>query len=86
MKYSVTISRKWNKPEIKTMVFACHEIDEDIFIRLEVSLENFLEALKEEIGPVTWIFTQEKFNSILKEASNRVIEEIKKESVKVVAT
>ena len=86
MKYAVTISRKWNKPEIKTMVFACNEIDENLFIRMEVSLDNFMEALREEIGPVTWIFTQEKFNSVLQEASKRVIEEIKKESVKIVVT
>lgn len=86
MKYAVTISRKWNRPEIKTMVFACNEIEENLFIRLEVSLDNFIEALREEIGPVTWIFTQAKFETVLKEAAKRAIEEIKKESVKIVVT
>ena len=86
MKYVVTISRKWNNPTVKTMVFACNEIEENIFIRLEFPLDDFIVALKEEIGPVTWIFTEKKFESVLKEATKRVIEEIKKESVKVVVT
>jgi hypothetical protein len=86
MKYSVTISRKWHNPEVKTMVFSCNEIGENLFIRLEVSMDDFIKALKKEVGPVRWIFTQKKFETRLNEALERVLEEIKKESVKVVMT
>jgi hypothetical protein len=74
----VVISKKWNNPEITLKV---SRVEEDI--RLEISLKDFIEAvkkeldfglffkqLKENIGSVTWIFSDPKFEARFKEAVN----------------
>ena len=73
----VTISRYWNHPEIYTMVTS-----EDI--SLSISLDDFIKALKLEIGSVAWIFTKTAFNSKLDKTISTVIERIKEESVKAI--
>lgn len=73
----VTISRKWNNPEITT------KIDSEE-ISLSISLDNFIEALIQEIGSVATTFTQKAFNDKVKSAKEKVIFGIKEESLKVI--
>ena len=77
MRTRVTISRKWNNPLIKTTI--CNHA-----ISLEMDMDDFTEALKQEIGKITWVFKKETFDKILDEAIQRIISEVKKESAKVV--
>jgi len=86
MKYAVTITKFWHRPEIKTMVFTCQEIEENIFIRMECSLEDFVKALRAEIGPVRWVWNEDRFTEIMEKAAETVIENIKKESTKVICS
>lgn len=85
MKEVVTVSRNWHKPEIKTTLWLQQEDKEsNRFIQLEISLTDFVQALKDEIGSVKWIFTQNKFDEIFDTAVSNVIEGVKNESAKVV--
>jgi ABC-type enterochelin transport system substrate-binding protein len=77
MKTMVTISRYWTKPEILTTIT-------DESISLQISMDDFIKALKTEIESVTWTFTKVTFEKQLDEAINRVIEKVKEESAKVV--
>jgi uncharacterized protein YggL (DUF469 family) len=49
-----------------------------------MTLDDFLEALKNEIESVTWTFRQATFHQQYDEAVERVIEKIKGESARVV--
>jgi adenine C2-methylase RlmN of 23S rRNA A2503 and tRNA A37 len=72
----VTISRLWNQPEIFHLV-------NDEGISISMSLENFIAAVKQEIGPVTWTFKAETFEKQVDEAVEKVVRRIKEESAKV---
>lgn len=73
----VTISRMWNNPHIKTTISTDS-------IELEISLDDYLEALITEIGSITFTINNTKFKDKIKEASNRVINGVKLESAKVI--
>jgi hypothetical protein len=73
----VTISRMWNNPSIKTTITTDG-------ISLDISLDDYLEALVNEIGSVTFTINNAKFKDKVKEASNRVINGVKLESTKVI--
>ena len=53
-------------------------------IDLTVNWEDFIEALKEQVGSVTLTFRKATFEKQLDEAVNRVIRNIKEEGVKVI--
>jgi len=53
-------------------------------IGLSVNFEDFVEALKEEVGSVTWTFKKATFEKQLDEAITRVVSKIKEEGVKVI--
>ena len=72
----VTISRNWNNPKIITTITGEK-------ISIQMSIEDFVTALKAEIGSVTWVVTKAAFDTKLDEAVSRVIEGIKDESAKV---
>lgn len=76
MKQFITILRKWNHPQIHIWIS-----DEEI--GLKMSIEDFKEALKKEIGSVTWVFRKESFEKMLDNAINQIISDIKKESAKI---
>jgi len=77
MKTVITISRKWNNPKI--------EITVDVkSISLRMDMEDFKEALKSEVGSITWTFKKDTFDTMLDEAITRVIEGVKEESAKAV--
>lgn len=76
-KTMVTVSRYWSRPEIITSV----NIEE---ISLKISLVDFLDALKSEIGSVTFVVTQKTFYEKMDSATKIIIEKIKEESSKVV--
>jgi hypothetical protein len=76
MKTVVTVSRKWNNPEIKTVV-------EDAGIALTIELDDFKTALKQEIGSVAWTFSKKTFDTMIDDAFVRIVEGVKEESAKV---
>lgn len=77
MKEIVTISRYWNQPYIKINVT-------DESISLSISMDDFLSAVKKEIGSVRWVVKDETFEYRLDKAVRSVLEKIKEESVKAV--
>jgi hypothetical protein len=77
VKAVVTISRYWKNPKISTVVT-------DDSISLTISLDDFIAALKSEIGSVTSTFTQKTFESKVDAAVSAVLEKVKEESIKVV--
>lgn len=74
---NIVISRHWDNPRISIVVDASH-------IGITMTLNDFLEALKNEIESVTWTFRQATFHQQYDEAVERVIEKIKGESARVV--
>ncbi len=66
-KTKVVMVRKWHEPKTKIKV-----TDEEL--SLEISLEDFIKAVKAEIGSVTWTFKSETFSKQIDEAVSRVIE------------
>jgi hypothetical protein len=77
MKTVVTISRKWNNPQIQ------HTLSGE-GIAIEINLDDFITAIKEEVGSLTWTFRKQTFEKQLDEAVRAVIEEIKRETIKVI--
>lgn len=73
----VTISRKWNNPEITTNI-------DDEGISLAISLDDFITALIKEIGSVTLIVKQNTFENSVQNAKERVLKGVKEESLKVI--
>lgn len=77
MKELVTISRYWNHPFIKVVV-----TNDDI--SLTMTLDDLMEAVKQEIGSVRWVVKDETFQYRFEQAVKRVIEKVKEESIKAV--
>lgn len=77
MKSVVTISRHWNNPKITTTISP-----EGISLQMEMA--DFVSALKQEIGKVTWVFTQTEFEKRVDAAVATVLEGVKEESVKAI--
>jgi hypothetical protein len=73
----VTISRKWNNPKITTKVS-----NEEI--SLEMDIEDFKTALKQEIGSVTWVIKKDTFDARLDDAVNKILSGVKEESAKTI--
>ena len=78
MKETVTISRKWNNPEIKMAV-------NGIQIHMEMSLDDFVTALLTELEHPTTIWTRGQMDAKVRAAVIRVVEGVKEESVKIVS-
>lgn len=77
LKSVVTVSRKWDNPNIKTTIT-------DESISLEMSMEDFKTAMLIEIGSVTTILTREQFKKRFDSAVVAVLQGIKEESAKIV--
>ena len=73
----ITISRYWNNPKISTTISMEG-------IALQSDLDDFVEAIIREIGPITWIVTEKQFREKVSTAVHKVTEMIKEESIKVV--
>lgn len=73
----VTISRYWNNPAITTTV-------SNKSIGISVSMDDFKEALKHEMGSVALVFTEQALSDKIDKAVIAVLEKIKEESIKVV--
>lgn len=69
--------KKWNSPEIKMWVNTNE-------IALQIKLEDYLEAVSMVSKNVMFTFTKDGLFKLLKIASDVVVADIKKESVKVV--
>lgn len=77
MKTVLTITKKWHQP-----TFTYRIASEDM--SAEVDLDDFIKALKAEIGSVTWTLKQASFEKQLDQAVADVLSGIKAESKKVV--
>jgi len=77
MKSVITISRKWNNPKITAKVS-----NEEI--SLEMDIEDFKTALKQEIGSVTWVIKKDTFDARLDDAVNKILSGVKEESAKTI--
>ena len=77
MKSVVTISRYWKNPKITTSISTEG-------ISIQMNMEDFITALKQEIGSVTWVVTQKTFNERLDIAIEKVLAGMKEETIKVV--
>ena len=77
MRTVVTISKEWNNPEIKISISAKE-------ISLELSLADFVSALKQEFVPITRILKQKTFENQLDAAIARVLTKAKQETTKVI--
>lgn len=77
MKAVITISRYWDNPKIFTT------ISED-GINLQTDLDDFITALIQEIGSVTWVVTSPQFKKRVDKAVSTTLSKIKEESIKVV--
>jgi len=77
MAQHVTIMRKWNYPQIFINIT-------DDEINISMPLEAFMQAVKTEIGSVTWTFSKETFNSNFNNAVGKVVSSMKRETTKVI--
>lgn len=77
MKTIVTISRHWNNPKITTTISLEG-------IALQMNLDDFIIALKQEIGSITTTFTQKTFSLKIDNAVSMILKRVKEESIKVV--
>lgn len=76
-KEMVVISKQWDNPLIHVRVTNKE-------ISLGISLEDFIEAIKQEVGSVRWIVKDSTFNLKLDTAVKSILEKIKVESVVIV--
>lgn len=77
MKEMLSIIRKWSHPEIRMWV-------SNKEIGMAMDLSQFIDSVKKEMGSVTWVFTEAEFNRRFDKAVETVIEEVKKQTVKIV--
>ena len=73
----VVIGRKWSNPQIYAYV------DGDK-IEMQISLEDFLTGLVDEIGSPATLLTKAALKARVLAASRAVVEEVKKASLEVV--
>ena len=73
----VTIMRRWNNPQINITI-------DDDEINIKMKLNDFMSAVKEEIGKVTWTFTKDAFETQFDNAVLKIVSAMKRETAKVV--
>jgi hypothetical protein len=77
MKTKVTISRYWHEPLIRTAI----TLEE---IEISMDLEDFVKALKVELGGIWKVVRQSSFEKLLDEKIALILERVKEESAKVI--
>jgi hypothetical protein len=67
-----------NKGEkiVKSYIYERDESDK--VVSFEMTLDDFVDALREEMESVTWVFTKAEFERRLNAAKNTVVMEMKK--------
>ena len=78
MKTVVTISRYWHNPQIMTVIWKDG-------ISLTMNMSDFVEALKKEIGSVTWTIRDKSFEQKIDQAVMNILSKIKEESAKTLS-
>jgi hypothetical protein len=78
MKTVVTISRYWHNPQIMTVIWKDG-------ISLTMNMPDFVEALKKEIGSVTWTLRDKTFEQKIDLAISNILSKIKEESAKTLS-
>jgi hypothetical protein len=82
MKTIVTISRKWDNPQIETTVWKKGENEQGLYVEITLDMKNFVSALKEEIGSVATVITKEGISKKIDMAVANVLAAMKEEWVK----
>lgn len=73
----VIVSRKWHEPEIRT--FVDHKE-----VGSEIELDDFIQAVIEEVGNPTLLVTKKALHTAVKNAIQHVIHEMKAKTAHVV--
>ena len=73
----VVISRYWNNPNILAYV-----TDDEVGVR--ISLDDFITALKAELGSITFKISNTNFNQLIDDSVKLIIERVKETSVHAV--
>lgn len=77
IKQMVVVSRKWNNPSIQMWV-------NDKEIGLAMTASEFLDSLVAEVGNPTLLVTKQMLRNALEQAANKVFDEMKSHSTKIV--
>lgn len=75
--FYVTVSKKWHNPKIYSYI-------DNEGIELSIPFDDFREAVKSEMKPITLVFRKATFDKLLDEAFQRALIGLKKESIKVI--
>jgi hypothetical protein len=70
-KQVVTISRKWNNPEIMAFM-------DDVEVGAQVGLSDFVEAMVRVMGSPTMILTKKQLRERMFDSCHEVLEEVKR--------
>lgn len=70
----IVVSRKWNNPEVTAFM-------ENNEVGAKISLDDFINAVVEEVGNPTSLVTKQALKNRLIIASSEVIKEMKKQTV-----
>jgi len=75
----VTVSRKWTHPQIFTRITGeeiALSIELDDFLaalkhEIDAQLPVFLDSIRQQVGSVTWVFTQATFDTMFAQAVDK---------------
>jgi hypothetical protein len=74
----LTISRYWNNPVITAFV-----TNDEVGVR--ITLEDFLAALKTELGSITFKISNVNFKALVDQKSKEILEKVKESSIHAVS-
>lgn len=77
MKEYIEISRRWGKEKIEIKIFSQGETDDNKIISVSMDLADFAEALKKEVGSVTFTLTNAGFSKKIDAAIDNILIELK---------
>lgn len=72
----ITISRYWNNPKITTTI-------SQEGIAIQQDLNDFIAAIKQEVGSVAFVFTKNEFDKKFDNAVEKILSRVKEETIKV---
>jgi hypothetical protein len=82
MKTIVTISKKYNRPEIIQEIFKEGEDENGQYVRLSMPFDDFIVALKEEMGSVAMTITKEGLSKKIDSAISNITSAVRAEWTK----
>lgn len=73
----VEISRKWKEARIETKIFSINEDPENKIVSVSADLCDFCTAVKNELGSVRYVFTDQEFSKRFDSAVESVLTKMK---------